>query len=424
MTVDSSGNIVTATGDIYRVRVVAATTGTFYGQPMTAGDLYTAGGNGQISLSGNDGGAVSAELDAPTGIAEDGTGDYAIVDHDQVRLVPASTGTFFGRALNAGRIYGIAGTGHAGYSGDGGPARSARLRSPRGAAFDSAGNLLIADAGNNVVRVVAASTGTFYGQAMAAGDIYTIAGNGTGGGTGDGGPATSAELSDPAAVAADGAGNVAIADQGNNRVRVVAESAGTFYGQAMTAGDIYTIAGTGTAGGSGDGGPGTAATLRGPGSVTADAAGNLVIADTANNRDPGGGRVERDVLRPGHDRRRHLPDRRDRPPRLLRRRRPGGPGPVGEPRGITADGAGNLVIADTANNRVRVVAAATGTFYGQAMTAGDIYTIAGNGQAGFSGDGGAATGAQLSQPGAVAVDPAGDILVADTGNNRVREVGA
>ncbi len=85
--------------------------------------------------------------------------------------------------------------------------------------------------------------------------------------------------------------------------------------------------------------------------------------------------------------------------------------------------AGNLVIADTQNDVVRVVAEATGTYYGQAMTAGDMYTVAGTGQQGFSGDGGAATAAQLAVPSAVAVGPVGDILAADTGNNRIRQVG-
>ncbi len=131
-------------------------------------------------------------------------------------------------------------------------------------AVDAAGNLVIADTANNRVRVVAATTGTFYGQAMTAGDIYTIAGDGSAGGSGDGGPATSAELNQPDRVAVDGAGNLVIADYYNERVRVMAASTGTFYGQAMTAGDIYTIAGDGSAGGSGDGGPATSAELNQP----------------------------------------------------------------------------------------------------------------------------------------------------------------
>src|SRR6202042_1211205 len=112
-----------------------------------------------------------------------------------------------------------------------------------------------------------ARTGTFYGQAMTAGDIYTVAGDGTQGFSGDGGPATSAWLHFPEEVVADGAGNLLIADTFNHRIRVVAARAGTFYGQAMTAGDIYTVAGDGTQGFSGDGDPATGAELDRPGGV-------------------------------------------------------------------------------------------------------------------------------------------------------------
>ena len=131
---------------------------------------------------------------------------------------------------------------------------------------------MISDGFNNRVRVVAAKTGTFYGKAMTTGDIYTIAGNGTAGFGGDGGPATSAELNDQEGVEVDGAGNVLIADVFNERIRVVAGSTGTFYGQAMKVGHIYTVAGDGTAGFGGDGGPGTSAELHWPFDVTVDSA--------------------------------------------------------------------------------------------------------------------------------------------------------
>ena len=146
-----------------------------------------------------------------------------------------------------------------------------------------------------------------------------------------------------------------------NRVQVVTHKTGTFYGQPMAAGYIYTIAGTGTAGFSGDGGPATSAELSGPAAVTVDGAGNLVIADTSNTV-----------------------------------------------------GAGN--------DRIRVVAAGSGTFYGQAMTAENIYTVAGNGQNGFYGDNARATRARLYFPSGVAVDGAGNLMIADTASNRVREV--
>ena len=178
-----------------------------------------------------------------------------------MRVVAASTGTFYGQAMTAGDIYTVAGNGMAGS-----PATAARPPTPNsttrpGWRWMARATWSSPTRDNNRIRVVAASTGTFYGQAMTAGDIYTVAGNGSSGFSGDGGPATSAELSHPDSVAVDGAGNLVIADTDNNRVRVVAASTGTFYGQAMTAGDIYTVAGNGTSGFSGDGGPATSAEL-------------------------------------------------------------------------------------------------------------------------------------------------------------------
>jgi hypothetical protein len=149
---------------------------------------------------------------------------------------------------------------------------------------DGTGNLLIPDSLNNRVRVVAVATGTFYGQKMTAGDIYTVAGNGTGGFSGDGGPAASAELFGPGGVTVDGAGNLLIADTFNERVRVVAAATGTFYGQKMTVGDIYTVAGGAKQGFSGDGGPATSAELYFPEGVAVDGAGDLLISDSGNNR--------------------------------------------------------------------------------------------------------------------------------------------
>jgi hypothetical protein len=211
-------------------------------------------------------------------------------------------------------------------------------------AVDAAGNLLIPDFNNDRVRIVAATSGTFYGQPMTAGDIYTVAGDGTFGFSGDGGPATSAELNLPFGVAVDAAGNLLIADGGNTRVRVVAAASGTFYGQPMTAGDIYTVP--------------PPEDFRSNG-IAVDAAGNLLLADAGDN------------------------------------------------------GAGNVVW---------VVAASTGTFYGQPMTAGHIYQPVGDAIEGFSGDGGPATSAELGRPTGVAVDAAGNMLIADTANGRIRMV--
>ena len=258
--------------------------------------------------------------------------------------------------MSQGRIYGIAGNGRPGYTGDGGPAASARVgQPPGGVAFDGAGNLLIADTGNNRIRVVPAASGTFYGQAMTLAHIYTVAGNGTGGFAGDGGPATAAKLNAPGAVTVDAAGNLVIADTYNNRIRVVAAPPGTFYGQAMTAGDIYTVAGNGTFGFAGDGSQATSAEMR-------------------------------------------------------------------DPTGVTVDGSGNLLISDYLNQRIRLVAIASGTYYGTAAAGDDIVTMAGNGVAGFLGDSHRATSAELNSPQATGVDGSGNLLIVDTGNGRVREV--
>jgi len=124
--------------------------------------------------------------------------------------------------MTAGHVYTVAGGG--GSPGDGGPATSAQLAGPWGTVVDSAGNLVFADTGSGGgrIRVVAARTGTFYGQAMTAGDLYTVAGISAVGFAGDGGPATRAELSFPAAVAVTGQGGLVIADSLNNRIRAVA----------------------------------------------------------------------------------------------------------------------------------------------------------------------------------------------------------
>ena len=417
--VDGAGNIVLADTSNNRARVVAESSGTFYGLAMTAGDIYTVAGKGPAGYSGNGGPAISAELDLPYGVTVDGAGNLVLADtyNNRVRVVAGRTGTFYGIAMTEGDIYDVAGNGSPGcvpgmnpppsvcYGGDGGPATSAKLGAPSGVALDGAGNLLVADYHNARVRVVAASTGTFYGVAMTAGDIYTVAGNGSYTYSGDGGPAKSAQLDGPGGVAVDHLGNLVVADTYNNRVRVVARKTGTFYGVAMTAGDMYTVAGNGNPGPLGNGGPATSAGIHAPSAVAVDSAGNLVVTDTFNNRVRvvaaktgtfyGVAMTAGDIYSVAQ---------------------------MNNPMGVAVDGAGNLVVADTGDNQVRVVAAKTGTFYGVAMTVGHVYIVAGNGTANYSGDGGPATAAELNSPSGVAVDGAGNLVVADSGNNRIRVV--
>jgi sugar lactone lactonase YvrE len=367
VTVDSAGNLVVAQALAKRLRVVAARTGTFYGVPMTAGHIYAIAGNGSAWSSGAGGPALAAQL-VPRDVAVSDDGSlaieaalaYAPTWAAQVMMMPASTGTFFGQPMTAGHIYLVAGDGNGGFSGDGGAARSASLTSG-GTAFDAHGNLLIADSANNRIRVVAASTGTFYGQHMTSADIYTIAGTGTHGYTGDGGPALAAEFSWPGAVAVDPAGNLVIADAGNLRVRVVAASTGTFYGQQMTAGDVYTIAGDIS-----------------PEWVAVDAQGNVLVADHDVNRRIwavaghtgtfyGQAMTAGDIYTVAGD-------------GLSGSTANGVPATAAQiaPTEVAVDASGNLLIDDLyRGDQVRVVAASTGTFYGKAMTKGDIYTVAG-----------------------------------------------
>ena len=406
---------------------MAASTGTFYGPAMTAGDIYTIAGNGSCGYSGDGGPATSAGLYFANGVAVDGSGNVWSPTRTTIGSGwwPATTGTFYGTAMTAGDIYTIAGNGTYGYSGDGGPATSAGLYDPEGVAVDGSGNVVIADTTDYRVRVVAASTATFYGAAMTAGDIYTVGGNGAQRSTGDGGPATSGGLYQPEGVAVDHSGNVVIADTGDYRIRVVAGSTGTFYGTAMTKGDIYTIAGNGTSGYyTGDGGPATSASLGNAVGVAVDGSGNVLIAEGSYNRIRlvaastgtfyGQAMTAGDIYTiagTGNDY--YAGD--------------GGPATSAGlfyPEGVAVDSSGNVLIADMYDQRVRVVAASTGTFYGQAMTKGDIYTIAGNGNFGFSGDGGPATSAQFYFPQAVAVDGSGNVLVADRNNDRVRVLAA
>jgi hypothetical protein len=431
--VDGAGNLLIADSYTARVRAVPMHGGSFYGRPMTAGNIYTVAGNGQVT-SGNRGPALAAELGGLAGTALDSSGNMFIADGGieplttRVQLVPASTGTFFGQTMTAGNVYAVAGNGKTGFAGDGGPATGAELAGATGLATDAAGNLVISDRGNNRIRVVAAAPGTFYGKAMATGDIYTVAGGGSS--LASGIPARTALVYGPDGLVVDGSGNLVIADNSGCEIQVVAEKTGTFYDQAMTAGDIYTVAGNAQegCGTGGDGGPATSAGLEAPTGVAVDAHGNLVIDDTEDYRIRvvaatsgtfyGKAMTAGDIYTVAGDGTQGYSG-------------DGGKATAAEidPNaftyvcgGLAVDAAGNLVLADTANSVVRVVAEKTGTFYGQAMTAGNIYTVAGNGQEGFTGDGGPAASAEMIFPDYVTISAAGTLLISDFDTGRVRAV--
>ena len=233
---DSAGNLYICDTGNDRIRRVAN------------GVITTVAGNGTAGFSGDNGPAASAQLSNPNGIAVDSAGNLYIADYGNNRI----------RKVSNGVITTVAGNGTYGSIGDNGPATSAQLAGPIGVAVDSAGNLYIADNG----RVHKVSNGV----------IATVAGNGSSGFSGDNGPATSAWLSAPCGVAVDSAGNPYIADKGNDRIRRVAS------------GIIATVAGNGTPGFSGDNGPATSAELDEPWAVAVDSAGSVYIADAGNSR--------------------------------------------------------------------------------------------------------------------------------------------
>ena len=270
---------------------------------------------------------------------------------------------------------------------DGNLATQADLDLPEGEVLDGAGNLYIADSAHNRVREVSAATGK----------ISTIAGNGNPSYTGDGGQATLATLNTPASVALDGAGDLYIADSGNNAIRRI----------VLATGIITTVAGDGTAGASGDGGQATAATLNNPLGISVDTAGNLYIADTYNHkiREVTAAGVISTIAGNGTTQSNGAGSYSG----------DGGPATqagLNYPYTVALDTAGNLYIPDSGNNRIREVNAAT-----QIIT-----TFAGNGTLGAAGDGGLATQANLYSPSGVAFDPAGNLYIADTQNNRIRKV--
>jgi len=313
---DSSGHVL---GSAYLAGTGLGGLGVF--QP---GEMITVAGNGQFEGVLNGGQATSANLDLPSGVALDGAGNLYIADsaHNMIRKVVAATGV----------ISTIAGNGDASYVGDYGPANLATLNTPSGITIDGAGNVYIADTGNNAVRKITFATGI----------ITTVAGDGTAGYNGDNLLATAATLNTPQGVTVDNGGNLYIADTHNHRIRLV----------TLATGLISTVAGNGatnpaTGGGtfSGDGGPAVLAGLNYP---------YTVVFDTA----------------------------------------------------------GNMYIPDSANNRVRKVSASTK----------NISTFAGTGGGGYNGDGVAATAAELYYPSGLAFDPASNLYISDTGNNRIRKV--
>jgi uncharacterized protein (TIGR03437 family) len=348
------------------------------------GIIMTVAGSGPVGtlqggFSGDGGLATAAALYSPNSVAVDTSGNIFIADtgNNRVRKVSA----------NNGIITTIAGNGTQGSSGDGGPATAAELNTPTGVAVDASGNIFIADSLNIRIRKVSPS-----------GIITTYAGNGICCGfSGDGGPATLAELNNADGIAVDASGNLFIADQRNSRIRSVSAATGI----------ITTVAGNGSNGFSGDGGPATTAALYYPTDLTVDASGNLFIADCYNGRvrKVSASGIITTVAGTG-----------------ISSGSPSGIGGLATSANlvyvyhVAVDPSGNLFIP--VGNQIWYVSASSGI----------VTNVAGNGTPYcgsnncFTGDGGLAISAALDGPAGLSLDAAGDLFIADSGNERIREV--
>ena len=316
-------------------------------------------GNGYIGFSGDKGPATSAQFTFPGGLALDGSGNLYVADQDNSRI----------RVVAGGVIDTVAGSSAQGFSGDGGPATAAGLYNPTDVVFDAAGNMYIADTVDVCVRMVS------------KGIMTTIAGRGSGvNGFGDGGPATAAFFASVNSVAVDSAGNVYVSDQVANRVRKISN------------GIITTVAGNGTRGFTGDGGPATSAELFGPTTIRVDAAGNLYIVDGGNYRIR---KVSKGIITTiaGNG---NQASAGDGGLAINAGMRPGG---------IALDGSGNLFVSD--GGAIREI------------TSGVIHTVAGTGMLGYSADYLPALSAAI-WPGALVVNSAGDIYFSEQGSERLR----
>jgi len=364
---DQANNLYVADMGANKVRKIVAN---------AAGTVSTVAGTGFGNEAGDGGLATQAHLNAPAGVALEGTGpNAALLVADQfasrIRSINLSTGI----------ISTIAGTlNQVGMTGDGGPAVNASLYAPTD---------LFVSAGTSGPVVLIADLGNFRVREIANGILSTIAGNGNFRYAGDGGAGTNANLPGPDGVVIDSSGNVDVCDTFANRVRTI-----------NVFGIINMTAGTNMTGFGGDGGPATAALLVDCQGIALDGAGNLYIADTHDRRirKISAAGIISTVAGTGID---------------------GFSGDgsqavnaeLGNPEGVAVDGQGNLYIADTANNRIRRV-----------TPSGIITTVAGNGSAGYAGDGGFSTGAELNGPARIALDTVGNIYFTDNGNNVVRRV--
>jgi sugar lactone lactonase YvrE len=343
------------------------------GAPAAAGSILSVAGSvidgRQYGFAGDGGPATAAQLYHPRAVAFDRLGNVYIADALNQRIRKIDT---------SGVIRTLAGNGVEGYGGDGGPALQASFNQPHGVAVDSRGNVYIADSGNNRIRVVTPQ-----------GAVRTVAGNGLPGATGDDGPAANAQVKDPKSLFMGPNDQLYIADTGNNRVRKI----------NLATGKISTVAGVTRAGADGDGGPAIRAALNSPRGVWV-VGGNVYIADSDNHKIR---RVNSDGIIST----------------IAGTGLAGWTGDGGrasdaalyDPRAVAVDSEGRVFIGEETGGRIRRI-----------DRSGIISTIAGNGTAGFAGDGGPAAAAVFDHLRSIALDRSGRLWIADTSNNRVRVI--
>ncbi len=335
--------------------------------------ITTIAGKGTQGYSGDNGLAINAEIYFPSGLCMDNFENIYIADafNHAIRKINISTGI----------ITTIAGTGNGGFNGDNIAATSAELAVPGSVCTDSIGNVYVADGINHRIRKIDVSTGV----------ITTIAGTGSQGYGGDGGPAINAKLNGPGGVSMDKNGNIYIADYWNERIRKIEASTGL----------IYTIAGIGVSGYSGDSGPATNAKISTPGQAFSDSYGNVFFTEVNNSTVRKVDAITGIITTVAGDGTQGYT---------------GDNGPsenakLNKPFGIFIDSVNNIYIDEWGNGTIRKIEGLTGI----------ITTVAGTGTQGFSGDGGPATNAML-KPDGVWVDKFGTIFIADIDNNRIRKI--
>jgi sugar lactone lactonase YvrE len=369
LALDPEGNLYLADTAGHRIRMLEAATGR----------LLDVAGTGSPGFTG-DGPALQAQLNQPAGVAVAPDGSIWVSDQGNHRI----------RRIDPidGRLETVAGTGQAGYGGDQGPASQARVNSPAGLAAAADGSIVVADRGNHRIRVITPD-----------GSIRTVAGTGQPGFAGDNGPAVEAELNQPSAVAADSDGVILIADSGNHRIRRISP------GQQV----LTTLAGNGLADFGGDGGPATAASLHHPTALAVDATGNLLVADTLNRRirriEALSGLIttvagsDADFSGDGG------------PPGLAALEAPAGLAVVGD----------GLLIAEEEGHRIRFSDLPGGgtTLSGAEQT---IITLAGDGIPGDRNAEGDPQQARFANPSGLSLGPGQSVLIADTGNHKLRRV--